>query len=84
VAIPANIYKLANRIGGVMISVLAWGVVDRAFEPWPGQTKYYNIGISCFSANHASLRIKFKDWLARNQVNVSKWGDTSTRELLFQ
>jgi len=25
----------------------------------------------CFSAKHASLRRKSKDWLARNQNNVS-------------
>jgi hypothetical protein len=39
-----------NRIGGVMVSVLAWSEVDGGFEPWSGQTKvmfyhgYYNIG----------------------------------------
>jgi hypothetical protein len=27
---------------------------------------------------------KDKDWLARNQNNVSEWNDISTRELLFQ
>jgi len=26
---------------------------------------------------------KTKDWLARNQDNVSKWGDISIRGLLF-
>ena len=30
------------------------------------------------------LRIKSKDWLARNQDNVSKWSDMSIRGLLFQ
>ena len=34
-----------NRIGGVMVSVLASIVVDHGFEPWSGQTKDYNIGI---------------------------------------
>ena len=29
------------------------------------------------------LRRKSKDWLARNQDNVSEWGDMSTRGLLF-
>jgi len=28
------------------------------------------------------LRRKGKDWLTRNQDNVSKWGDMSTRGLL--
>ena len=39
-----------------------------------GQTKYYKIGICCFSAKHAALRRKGKDWLVQNQ-DVSEWGD---------
>jgi hypothetical protein len=31
-----------------------------------------------------ALRRKSKDWLARNQNNVSEWSDMSTRGLLFQ
>jgi hypothetical protein len=31
-------------------------------------------GICCLSANHTALRRKSKDWMARNQANVSKWG----------
>jgi len=38
----------------------------------------------CFSAKHAALRRKSKDWLARNEDNVSAWSDTCTRGLLFQ
>jgi hypothetical protein len=71
-------------IGGVMVSMLASSVVDRGFEPRSGQTKDYAIGICCFSAKHAALRRKSKDWLPRNQNNVSKWSDMSTRWLLFQ
>ena len=53
-----------NRIGGVMVSVLASGAVDRGFEPRSGQTKDYKIGICCFSAKHAALRRKSKEsWL---------------------
>ena len=38
----------------------------------PGRVKLdYKIGICCFSAKHAALRCKSKDWLARNQNNVS-------------
>jgi hypothetical protein len=33
-------------------------------EPWSGQTEDYKIGICSFSANHAALRRKSKDWLA--------------------
>jgi hypothetical protein len=62
-----------HRIGGVMVSVLAWSAVDSGFEPRSGQTKDYKIGICCFSARHAALRRKSKDWLARNRNNVSEW-----------
>jgi hypothetical protein len=67
-----------------MVSVLALIAVDRGFEPRSGQTKNYKIGICCFSAKHAALRRKNKDWLARNQNNVSEWSDLSTRGLLVQ
>ena len=73
-----------NRIGGVMISVLASSAVDREFEPRFGQTKHYKIGICYFTAKRAALRRKSKDWLARNQNNVPGWSDMSTRGLLFQ
>jgi hypothetical protein len=46
--------------------------------------KDYEIGICCFSAKHAALRRKSKDWLARNQNNVSEWSDMSTAGLLLQ
>ena len=52
--------------------------------PRSGQTKSYKIGICCFSAKHAALRRKNKDWSAQNQKNVSEWSNMSTRELLFQ
>ena len=67
-----------------MASVLASSAVDRGFEPRSGQTKDYKIGICCFSAKHAVLRRKSKDWLARNQNNVSEWNDMFTRRQLFQ
>jgi hypothetical protein len=57
--------------------------LECGFEPWLGQTKDYEIGICCFSAKHAALRRKSKDWLARNQNNVSEWSDMSTRWQLF-
>ena len=67
-----------------MVSVLASDAVDRGFESRSGQTNNYKIGMSCFSAKHAALRRKSKDWSARNQNNVSEWSDMSTRGLLFQ
>ena len=67
-----------------MVGVLVSSAVDRGFEPRSGQTKDYAIGICCFSAKHVALRRKSKDWLARNQNNVSEWSDMSTRGLLLQ
>ena len=67
-----------------MVSVLASSVVDRWFESRSGQTKDYNIGMCCFYAKHAALSRKDKDWLTRNQNNVSEWSDISIRRLLFQ
>ena len=73
-----------NRICGVMVSVLASGAVDPGFELRLGQTKDNELGICCSFAKYAALRRKNKDWLARNQNNVSVWSDMSTRGLLFQ
>jgi hypothetical protein len=67
-----------------MVSVLASSAIYRGFKPRSGQTKDYTIGICCFSAKHAALRRKSKDWFARNQNNVFEWSDISTRGLLFQ
>ena len=67
-----------------MGSVLPSSMVDQGFEPGSGQTKNYEIGICWLSAKTAALRHKSKDWLARNQDNVSEWGDMSIRVLLFQ
>ena len=64
---------MINHINGVMVRVLASSAVDRGFE----QTKDYKIGICFFSAKHAALRRKRKDWFARNQNNVSKWSETN-------
>ena len=60
-----------HRIGGVMVSVLALSAIDRGFEPRSGQTKDYAIGMCCFSAEHAALWRKSKDWLARDHDNMS-------------
>jgi len=52
-------------------------LVDCGFEFRSGKKKDYKIGSCCFFAKHAALRRKSKDWLARNQNNVSEWGDMS-------
>jgi hypothetical protein len=79
-----TLFKVKNPIGGAIVSILASSAVNRQFEPRLGQTKDYEIGICCFSTKHTTLRKKSKDWLARNQDNVSEWGDTSIRGLLSQ
>ena len=74
-----GIYNLEKtNIGGVMVNVLASSMVDL------GQTKEYKFDMCCFSAKHAASRRKSKDWLARNQNNVSEWSDMSYHALLFQ
>jgi hypothetical protein len=77
--VTTSLYWQSNHIGDVRISVLASSAVDRGFDPRSGQTKDDKIGICCFAAKHAALRNKSKDWLTRNQDNVSEWG-----VLLFQ
>jgi len=37
-----------------------------------------------FFAKHAAVRRKSKDWVARNQDNVSEWDDMFTCRLLLQ
>jgi hypothetical protein len=69
---------------GVIVSMLSSSVVDFGFEPRSRQTKDYENGICCFSAKHKAIRRKSKDWLARNQDNVSEWDEISLRWLLFQ
>jgi hypothetical protein len=60
-----------NCIGGVMVSMLASGVVECGFR-------------SCrFSNEHIALRSKSKDWWARNQNNVYDRNDMSTSGMLF-
>jgi hypothetical protein len=79
-----HIFTFMFAIGDVMVSVLSSSAVESGIEPWLGQTKDNKIGICCFSAKHTALRRKSKGWLARNQGNVSEWGDMSINELLFQ
>ena len=74
----------SNLIGGVMVNMLTSIAVDRGLESRSGQTKDYEIGICCFSAEHTALRRKSNDWLARNLNNVSKWSDMSFRGMLHR
>ena len=58
-----------------MVRVLALSTVDHGFDHRSGQTKDYKIGICSFSDKHTALRRKSKNWLARNQDNLSEWSD---------
>jgi hypothetical protein len=60
-----------------MVSVLVLSMVDHGYEPWSSLTKDYNFGVCCFCTKHTALRRKRKDWLARNQDNVSEWSNMS-------
>ena len=73
-----------NHIGGVLVSVFVLSAIDHGFEPRSGKTKNCKMGICCFSAKHSVLMRKRKDWYARNQDNVSEWGDMYIRGLLLQ
>jgi len=46
--------RFLNPINGVMLSMLNLSVINRWFEPLSGQSKYYKIGICCFSAKNAA------------------------------
>ena len=46
-------------------------MADRGFEPRSGQTKDYEISISCFYAKQVALINENKNWLSRNQDNAS-------------
>ena len=59
--INASVCYISNRIGGVMVSVLASSAINLGFESRSGQTKHYKIDMCCFFAKHAALRRKSKD-----------------------
>jgi len=66
-----------NRMGGVMVSLLALSAIDHGLELRSCQAKDYKIGNCCFPAKQAALRRKNNDWLARNWDSVSEWSDMS-------
>jgi hypothetical protein len=73
-----------NRSGGEMVRVLDSSVVDRRIELRSGQPKDYEIGMRFYSAKHAALRRKSKNWLARDQNKMFERTDMSARGLLFR
>ena len=48
--------KMNNRIGGVMVRVLASSVVNCGFSGSRIKPKTLNIGFWCYTAKHAALR----------------------------
>jgi hypothetical protein len=42
---------IRDHVCGVMVSMLAFGVVALGFQPWSAQAKNYKIGICCLSNN---------------------------------
>ena len=56
-------FSLINRIGGVMVDMLAVSAKDFGFEPWSVQIKNnkIKIGFCCFPANYKQYSIKKKE-----------------------
>jgi hypothetical protein len=65
---------MTNRFGYRKITILGAIVTAVGFFLSSFATEIY----------HLYIRRKSKDWLARDQANVSECGDMSFRELLFQ
>ena len=69
-----------NRIGVVIVSMLASSPVDRGFK----SIIDYQIGICCFSAKHQySGERSTAGWLGI-RIMCPEWDDNSIRGLLFQ
>ena len=68
-----------------MVSMLTSSVVCHGFEYRTGQTKTLKLvfAASPLSTKYAALRIKSRDWMARNQDNLSEFNNMSTYRLLF-
>ena len=68
--------RVRARSGKTFSSRVLW--VDRGFEHRPVKPKDYTIDICYLSAKPAGRSRNTKDWLVRNQNNVSEWSDMST------
>jgi hypothetical protein len=56
-------------------------VLSVLYEKRRKEDKEYKIGICYFSAKHTALRRKNKDWLSRNQDNVSEHHTNPTKRV---
>ena len=77
-----KLFATAPKRSGVMDIMLLSSVVHYGFDPLSYHTKDYKTGICCFSSKRAAFSTKNKDWLARNQNNVSEWSDMSIYGLI--
>ena len=71
-----------NRIVGVIVRMFASSEVASRFE-YAGSPKLKTVKLVFIASplTNAVLRIKSKDWFARNQDIVPNWSDMSTRGL---
>jgi hypothetical protein len=84
VTIPNTLYNARSTIRA--FTILQKTHKRRLFEymsKFIFQTKDYQLVFVAYKAKHAELRRKSKDWLLRNQDNVSEWSDMYIRGLLF-
>jgi hypothetical protein len=63
-----------------MASVLSWSAIDRGFEPPSGKTKDYEIGISCFSAQHMHSIKEKEQRLVDSPWCASDWNNDKTKQ----
>ena len=64
-----------NHIDGEIVSMFGSSSLDLGFIHGLLKPEDYKTGICCFSSKHVVLTGKRKDWLIRNQDNVSEWID---------
>jgi hypothetical protein len=80
-------YHMQMRSGeATNTNFIVFGLTRSELEPTIYNTggKHANHYTTGFSAKHAALWRKSKDWMTRNQDNMSTWGDMSICGLLFQ
>ena len=71
-------------MSALFVDIFALIVVDRGVKTLISQINDRNICTCCFTAKHTALSSTNKDWMARNQHNVSEWSELATRVMLLQ
>jgi hypothetical protein len=72
---------ILNRIGGVMVSVLATSAVNRRFETRSGKTKYYEICMCGFSNRIGGVMVSVLAASAVNRGFETRSGETKDYEI---